>query len=804
MIRFMRRWLSVLMASVCLAGLIVSRAEAIAPNAPDSKLLGISPQSSLVTIHWFGVTRPSSSSDNRTEQLFANEEMQRLGQAIDQLIGDLIEKSASSPNGPPGELLKQAYTRIKQAAARPGMIYLSKLSVGPDGSLSAIDAGMVLNLGEHADSFETDLEQLAANAPSEARSTVEIAGQSCVQIQPPEKEMLITWTVKDGYLLFTLGRGAMDDLLARQSAPKTPAWIEDSMKRLPIDRRWMLARADFDAMRSLALPPIPPEVSQLFSATGLSQLKSLNLSSGLHGTSSASHSSLQLNAFSGLFSLADSKPLTPADLAGIPQSALLAGAMRFDTLRLFDQIDSIAKAMGPDATQNWEQVLTALRDQTSLDLRQDLLAALGDTWFAYQTGTAMGVLPTVVLGVSVRDKAKLTQTHDVIRQIVDRVLAAQADGGGTAISIAEAEIQGQPAYYLKGVPLAVAWQITDSHLTLATSIQTLRAHQHRQRGSKSLADHTAIKPLFEKSPAPLALTYNDVPRTMEGLFQALPIIISTATEDLRRQGIDFDATVIPAWEAVQPFFEPSVVSLTRTSDSIDVRTQETLPITSMGGVTGPVAVALLLPAIQSARAAARRTQSMNNVKQLSLALLTFESTFGRFPSAAIPTKDGKPGLSWRVALLPYLEEQDLYDQFHLDEPWDSDHNKKLIEKMPDVFASPAASVAKGKTNYLAVRTNNSALVESDDRLGRRIREFVDGVSNTIWVVEVDDDQAVEWTRPDDFKPDANNPMKGLGSLVPNGFVVGFVDATTTLLPTTTSAETLRAYFTINGGEPIRR
>ncbi len=802
--RHLRRWLSVLIAGVCLAGLIASRAEAIAPRAPDSQLLGMTPQSSLVTIHWFGVTSPSTSSDNRTEQLFANDEMRQLGQAIDQLMGDLIEKAASSPNGPPGELLKQGYTRIKQAASRPGMIYLSKLSVGPDGSLSAIDAGLALNLGEYADAFEMDLEQLAANAPSEAKSTVEIAGQSCVQIQPPEKEMLITWTVKDGYLLFTLGRGAMENLLARQAAPKTPAWIEESMKRLPIDRRWMLVRADFDAMRSLTLPPIPPEVSQLLSATGLSQLKSLNLSSGLHGTASASHSSLQLNSFSGLFSLADTKPLTPADLAGIPHGALLAGATRFDSLRLFDQIDSIAKAMGPEATQNWEQVLTALRDQTSLDLRQDLLAALGDTWYAYQTGTAMGVLPTVVLGVSVRDKAKLTQTHDVIRQILDRVLAAQSDGEGTAISIAEAEIQGQPAYYLKGVPLAVAWQITDSHLTLATSIQTLRAHQHRQRGSKSLADHAAVKPLFEKSPAPLALTYNDVPRTMEGMFQALPMIISTAAGNLRRQGIDFDASVIPAWETVQPFLEPSVVYLTRTSDSIDVRTQETVPITSMGGVTAPVAVALLLPAISSARSAARRAQSMNNIKQLSIALLNFEAATGRFPSAAIPTKDGKPGLSWRVALLPYLEEQALYEQFHLDEPWDSEHNKTLIEKMPEVFTSPASSVAKGKTNYLAVRTESSAIVESDSKLGRRIRDILDGTSMTIWIVEVDDDQAVEWTRPDDFEPDANNPMKGLGGLIPDGFVVGFLDGSTTLLPTATPIEKLRAFFTVAGGEPIQR
>lgn len=800
--RTLPRWLGILCVTVWLSGLLTTEVRAIAPNSPDATLLAMSPETNLIAIHWFGFKSPDSASENRTEQLFANEEMQQLGEAIDQLIDDLIEKASQSPGSPPAELLQQVYLRAKQAASHPGLVYLSQIEVKPDESLGYIDAGLVLQLGELADAFETDLEQLAASAPAEARTQVEIAGQSCTQIQTPEKEVVITWTAKDGYLLITIGRDAMQKLLARQSATKMPAWVEASMKRVPIDRRWFLMHADFDAMRKLSLPPIPPQPAQLLTALGLSQVKSLDVSSGLHSTSSGSHSSLQLASFAGIFSLADSKPLTAADLAGIPQNSLLAGAARFDALRLYRLVDSIVRTLGEEPTQNWEQVLTALRDQTGLDLETDLLAALGDTWTIYQTGTAMGVLPTVVASVSVRDKDRLIQTHDAILQIAERALATTARDGNPPPTIAKAEIQGQPAYYLKGIPVAVAWQINDTHLTVATSIQILRAHQHRQRGPKSLADHPAIQPLLEKSPGPIAFTFNDAPRTMEGLFQALPMILSAATGELRRQGIDVDTTAIPAWDTVQPFFEPSVVTMTRTSDSIDIQSQETLPISSMGGLTAPVMVALLLPAISAARAAARRSQSINNTRQLNLALLNFEAAMGRFPSAAIPTKDGKPGLSWRVALLPFLEEQALYEQFHLDEPWDSDHNKTLIEAMPEVYLSPTSANPKGKTNYLAVRGENALIVERDNKLGRRIREILDGTSKTIWLVEVNDEQAVEWTRPDDFTPDPQQPTNGLLGMHPSGFIAGFVDGSTKFLPLSISAETLKAYFTINGGEAI--
>src|SRR5262249_46626675 len=92
--------------------------------------------------------------------------------------------------------------------------------------------------------------------------------------------------------------------------------------------------------------------------------------------------------------------------------------------------------------------------------------------------------------------------------------------------------------------------------------------------------------------------------------------------------------------------------------------------------------------VAAVREAANRITSSNNLKQMTLAMHEKADNEGALPADAISPRDGKPLLSWRVAILPYVEANDLYKQFHLDEPWDSDHNKKLIPKMPKFYVLP--------------------------------------------------------------------------------------------------------------------
>ena len=198
-------------------------------------------------------------------------------------------------------------------------------------------------------------------------------------------------------------------------------------------------------------------------------------------------------------------------------------------------------------------------------------------------------------------------------------------------------------------------------------------------------------------------------------------------------------------------------------------------------VCGGILLALLLPGMQSVREVARRTQCTNNLKQISLAMLSYENKYGRFPPSYIPDKNGKPMHSWRVLILPYLDRKDLYDQYHFDEPWNGPHNRILASQMPRVYSCPDDLVpGSGVTSYMTVVGPHAF---STGPKGRKITEITDGTSNTIMVAEVADSQ-ISWMEPKDIDAEhmplqingshsPGNP--GISSHHPRGANVAFCD-----------------------------
>ena len=196
------------------------------------------------------------------------------------------------------------------------------------------------------------------------------------------------------------------------------------------------------------------------------------------------------------------------------------------------------------------------------------------------------------------------------------------------------------------------------------------------------------------------------------------------------------------------------------------------------------------------------SQTMDQMKQLGLGMHTYHIEHKSFPPPALVDGDGKPLLSWRVALLPYLEDdyKELYGEFHLDEPWDSEHNKPLVAKMPAIYRCPRSKKAdSGMTVYQVPRGPSTVFAGPD---GISIRKIPDGTSNTICVVEVDENDAVPWTKPEEWPFDPANPAKGLGGHFPERFICLVCDGSAHAIPTTTKKETLSALFTRNGGEVV--
>jgi hypothetical protein len=171
-----------------------------------------------------------------------------------------------------------------------------------------------------------------------------------------------------------------------------------------------------------------------------------------------------------------------------------------------------------------------------------------------------------------------------------------------------------------------------------------------------------------------------------------------------------------------------------------------------------LAAGVALPAVQKVRTAAATMQSQNNMKQLALAMYNYESAYGNFPPAAICDKNGKPLLSWRVAILPFIEQDNLYRKFKLDEPWDSEHNKPLSEVAIKTFQDPRYDYL-GKMNHTHYKIFVGKNTFTTLTKGARITDITDGASNTIMIACGGD--SVPWAAPDDFAFDPNGKLPDL-------------------------------------------
>jgi prepilin-type processing-associated H-X9-DG protein len=244
--------------------------------------------------------------------------------------------------------------------------------------------------------------------------------------------------------------------------------------------------------------------------------------------------------------------------------------------------------------------------------------------------------------------------------------------------------------------------------------------------------------------------------------------------------------------------------------------------TILGGLAWLFVWGAVLPGIEQARRENCRAQ----LKELGVAFHQYNEAHGTFPAPAISDRDGRPLLSWRVALLPHLGQESLYARFHRDEPWNSPNNLALLKEMPAVFGCPSSNAsAEYRTSYCVIVGPKGELGSINTAFepgrGVDIREFTDGTSNTVLVVEAI--VAVPWTKPEELEyvplmtettadgGEASStktinskagPLPRFGSGHAEGFNVLMADGGARFIKATILEQTLRAILTRNGGEVL--
>lgn len=202
----------------------------------------------------------------------------------------------------------------------------------------------------------------------------------------------------------------------------------------------------------------------------------------------------------------------------------------------------------------------------------------------------------------------------------------------------------------------------------------------------------------------------------------------------------------------------------------------------------------------------RRHRNRGRFKHILLAMHNYYDTHRTFPPAdKFRGKDGKHHLSWRVHILPFAEEVKLYQEFHLDEPWDSPHNKKLIAKMPDIYKSHSfdilaeVPVKPGYTTFLAPVWEKTVF---GGPASTKFPKITDGTSNTVLLVEVKPEKAVPWTAPDDYAFDPKDPAAGLMIGADGRWLCGFADGSVNQVRRDIPPETFLHLFQMNDGHVI--
>ncbi len=575
------------------------------------------------------------------------------------------------------------------------------------------------------------------------------------------------------------------------------------------------------------LPTMPPDAAKM----GFDQIKRVDFQFGFQEDALMSVLKFVVPApRKGVFALVDQPTFDLNSLPPLPPTLTSFTVLSANVGKTFDQVLALMKANDPASAERIDQAQAEIKAALGFDIRSDLLGHLGPK-FALYLDAAPGAAVNPMMAMSgltitgqIDDAKAVAKSVETLMDVVASELKKEAERPGRQPGqMAEVHKQAGPrptwtftlprANNPTGMEPALVIGKKSIAIALSRSSADAALDASEKADSKWMPNG-AFAAMGRQVPKSLILLSVSDPReTFPQIVTSLPMIVQLANMGMAQQAqgrpgaappripVQINPALIPKAGDLAKLLFPGSLSVVADQEGIRFVGRDAFPsVTSPA--TGGVLVALLLPAVQAAREAARRAQCVNNLKQMGLALHNYHSTNNKFPRAASVDKDGKPLLSWRVAVLPYIEQNALYQKFHLDEAWDSPHNKALLQEMPAVFACPSA-VRKDPTftNY-RVFVGKQTLLDYDRDTS--MADVTDGTSNTIAIVEARD--GVPWTKPDELPFDAEKapavPMYGAGSNHAAGFNALLTDGSVRFLKLSINPEVLKALITRNGGEVI--
>jgi hypothetical protein len=805
----------------------------VPPQEFRPELYSMAPEDCFLYMASAGSETPDPSSGNSTEQLMAEPEIQEFLAEVDRIALSAIDALGRNEGDQERQAVGFAYQAALSGLTSPWMMYLEDLEISSPQEVPVVRGGAAIYLGDKAQLWNARiLRLLAANAPDGAVSVTTHRGAAIYTAIIDDDAPLIQWKVSNGYLLAGLGEGAIDELEARLVGGGTPPqWLVDGLASTDIPRQSTITYMNVVKIRDLVLtlaeqnvqPQQMEQILQTIDLVGLTNLESVISATGLDTENFVEEMVLNFNGEpTGLIAALAGGTITPADLDAIPVDSNVAVAYKVDldavlaiAMQIADiivparEIEMSVPSFGVDEDDSDPQVIMTPKGsdfvenfcmmaemQFGIHPINDLLPLLGDTITLYNSPSEGGHFFTgATLSIELTDAERFVEIQTILLEgfmemdsEFDNIVQTVPFTGGEmyVLNIPEEE-----------VPLAPTWAILDGRLFVSLIPQNIRTIASRGPDFVSLGEHEQIAPLLADGQGPCSLSYMDGREFVKMFYPFLVYGANFAAGEIERElGVQVNASALPSLSVLMRHWQPSIQTMRLDGDQIIARSSKTFP--GSGGIgAAPVAVALLLPAVQAAREAARRMESVNNMKQIALAMHNYHDTFGAFPPAYSTDEDGNPLLSWRVLILPFIEQQALYNEFNLDEPWDSPNNLPLADAVVQVYQTPGSFYPPNMTHYMTIRHPDSAFPGTSE-VG--LRNITDGSSNTIMLVSVGS-EAVIWTQPVDWDSEESS-FWSLSGLRPGGFNAALCDGSVHFISSSIDQEVFERLYMKSDGNPV--
>lgn len=672
-------------------------------------------------------------------------------------------------------------------------------------------------------------------------------------IVPDSPGVEVGWWSTGGHLVVAAGVGAVDRGLAVTGGKgnhlgTNAAW--KSSRKAPegvvvASSMWLDGIAIRKAYGSIEIPNPqgPPDrqtvtVGDVLKILGIDKLERWEAISGYRDRVIWAESHLISPApRTGILAMIEQDPLKLKDLPPLPKGTAGALTVSLDAMQLVQEVRAIARGFSeidpPGSVERNSAAIDEALEIAGLNLEPDVLQPLGHVWTLYNDPKQglMGIGP--VLMVSLDDAKKLRESFNTLLEEFEPLIGEQAAVERTTkhkreiVSLAIPNSPFRPAFCVDDkwlIVAAMSQSIDSALLRLDKKLPTWKPSEEEQAGLAGAPKEFTMLMIADPRPG------------LTSMLMAAPFYFNVMALQLPQMGyrekLPISVQDLPSAEAMtSPLFpNVSVGTIDKNGFHWTSRSSMSGLVPGLGGsgsmssvgVTS-VLIALLLPAVQQAREAARRTQSMNNLRQIALALHNYHAAHDQFPEGTYPNMKLKveQRLSWQVALLPNLDLPRLEDEFDREKAWDAGKNadvaKTTLKVLLDPSTPPPKDAKYGVTNYVGwggVGKDAPTKEEVDEKVGAfgynratSLRDITDGTTSTIMVSEARD-QFGPWAqggtatiRALTKQPYVNGP-DGIGSYHAGGFSAVFADGSVRFISDKTDPAVLEAMATIAGGEDV--